>query len=147
MSQPHLPNNMALPFASVRSLMRRYSDRDPTKKALVDLDRDVSITYGELDKRVDQIARYLRDLGLGVGDKIALLSEENLEKLVLWLGIWRIGAVVCPLNVEINRIHIGEILSQIEPAFILWHEGIDGAPLTDDWLPLTLLSWPATKPP
>ena len=130
MSQQHLPNNMALPFASVRSLMCRYSDRDPTKKALVDLDRDASITYGELDKLVGRIARYLRDLGLGVGDKVALLSEENLEKLVLWLGIWRIGAVVCPLNVEINRTHIGEILSQIEPAFILWHEGLDGAALT-----------------
>jgi acyl-coenzyme A synthetase/AMP-(fatty) acid ligase len=120
---------MALPFASVRSLLRRYRDRDPAKTALVDLDRNASITYGELDKVVERIARHLRDLGLGAGDKIALLSEENLEKLILWLGIWRIGAVVCPLNVEINRTHIGEILGHIEPKLVLWHEDLDGAAL------------------
>ena len=130
MSQQSLPSNMALPFASVRSLLRRYRDRDSGKTALVDLDRDASITFGELDEVVDRIARHLRDLGLGAGDKIALLSEENLEKLILWLGIWRIGAVVCPLNVEINRAHIGETLGHIEPALVLWHEGLDGAALT-----------------
>ena len=121
---------MALPFTSVRTLLRRYRDRDPDKIALVDLDWEASITYGELDEVVDRVARHLRDLDLGVGDKIALLSEENLEKLILWLGIWRIGAVVCPLNVEINRTHIGEILRNIEPALVLWHEGLDGAALT-----------------
>ena len=130
MVQHSLPPNMALPFASVRTLLQRYRDRDPDKTALVDLDRDASITYGELDDVVDRVARRLRDFGLGAGDKIALLSEENLEKLVLWLGIWRIGAVVCPLNVEINRTYIGEILGNIEPALVLWHENLDGAALT-----------------
>ena len=32
-----------------------------------------------------------------------LLSDENLEKLLIWLGVWRIGAVICPFNLEINE--------------------------------------------
>ena len=32
-----------------------------------------------------------------------LLSDECLEKLLIWFGVWRIGAVVCPLNIEINE--------------------------------------------
>ena len=122
---------MALPFASVRSLLREYRDRDPGKTALVDLDQDASITFGELDEGVGRVAHLLDELGMAKGDKIAVLSEENLEKLILWLGIWRIGAVVCPLNVEINRTHIAEILGHIEPSLVLWHEALDGKALTE----------------
>ena len=132
MSQESLPANMARPFASIRSLLAGYRERDPNKTALVDLDQDVSVTYGELDAAVDRIARHLAAVGLGPGDKIALLSAESLEKLMLWLGVWRIGGVVCPLNVEINAAHIGEILNHIEPKLVLWHEALDGDALTRD---------------
>ncbi len=130
MSQQALPTNMARPFASIRTLLAGYRERDPNKTALVDLDQDVSVTYGELDAAVDRIARHLAAVGLGPGDKIALLSAESLEKLMLWLGVWRIGGVVCPLNVEINAAHIGEILNHIEPKLVLWHEALDGDALT-----------------
>ncbi len=131
MTQPDPAPNMAIPFEPVRSLLRKYRDRDPGKTALVDLDQGASITFGELDDGVARIARVLHGLGLGPGDKIALLSSESLEKLMLWLAIWRIGAVVCPLNVEINHTHIGEILGHIEPKLILWHEDLDGAALCE----------------
>jgi acyl-coenzyme A synthetase/AMP-(fatty) acid ligase len=130
MNQESLPANLAIPFASIRSVLRKYRDRDPDKLALVDLDQDTSITYGELDEVVGRVARHLRSLGLKAGDKIALLSDERLEKLILWLGIWRLGAVVCPLNVEINKTYISEILGNIEPSLALWHEDLDGAALT-----------------
>ena len=125
-----LPSNMALPFESIRSLLQKYRDRDPDKTALVDLDQGTSITYGEMDAVVGRVARHLQGLGLKAGDKIALLSDERLEKLILWLGIWRIGGVVCPLNVEINQTYISEILGNIEPSLVLWHENLDGAALT-----------------
>ena len=37
MSQESLPANMARPFASIRSLLAGYRERDPNKTALVDL--------------------------------------------------------------------------------------------------------------
>ena len=32
-----------------------------------------------------------------------MLSDEYLEKLLIWFGVWRIGAVMCPFNIEINE--------------------------------------------
>ena len=41
--------------------------------------------------------------GVKKGSRVLLLSDECLEKLLIWFGAWRIGAVVCPLNIEINE--------------------------------------------
>ena len=85
-----------LPFESIRSVLDTYKHRHPEKIALYDLDQETSVTYRELHGVVNRIARFLRDRGIGKGDKVALLANENLEKLLCWMGIWRLGAVVCP---------------------------------------------------
>ena len=126
-NQPEL----ALPFESTRSLLTKWRGRDAGKTALVDLDRDgKSITWGELAIEADKVAQFLSDRGIKPGDKVAVLSDEYLEKLIIWMGIWRFGAAICPLNVEMNEVHLVEILEGIEPALTLWHTDLDGAKLT-----------------
>ena len=61
-----------------------------------------------------------------------LLSDENLEKLLIWLGVWRIGAVVCPINIEINQKHMAEVAAALQPALILYHKEIDVAAMVGD---------------
>ena len=126
-NQPEL----ALPFESTRALLSKWRDRDSEKTAIVDLDQDgKSITWGELATEADRVAAFLKDRGVKPGDKVALLSGENVEKLIIWMGIWRYGAAVCPLNVEMNEVHLVEILEGIEPALTLWHTDLDGPAMT-----------------
>ena len=124
-------HELAIEFESVRSLLERYDQRDAAKTALYELDRDRSITFGELREIANRVARWLADHGIGRGDRVVLLSDESLEKLIIWIGIWRIGAVVCPLNVEMNIAHISELLQTIGPKLTLWHEDLDGARMTE----------------
>ena len=119
-----------VPFQSIRSVLDTYKRRHPEKTALYDLDQRTSVTYGELHEVANRMASFLHDRGIGKGDRIALLSGENLEKLLCWMGIWRLGAVVCPLNVELNAAYLNELLANIGPKMILWHEEIDGPALT-----------------
>ena len=122
---------LALPFSSTRSILNRWRERDAAKTAIVDLDQDgKSVTWGEVSFLADKVAQFLADRGVKPGDKVAVLSDEYLEKLILWMGIWRYGAAVCPLNVEMNEVHLVEILESIEPKFTLWHEALDGQKLT-----------------
>lgn len=126
-NQPEL----ALPFQSTRALLSKWRARDAGKTALVDLDQDgKSITWGELAAEADKVAQFLSDRGIKPGDKVAVLSDEYLEKLIIWMGIWRFGAAICPLNVEMNEVHLVEILEGIAPALTLWHTDLDGAKLT-----------------
>ena len=118
-------HDLALPVEPVSVLLARYRDRHPDKTAIVDLDRGAAIDFAGLHDAANRVANFLRRRGVGHGDRVALLSEESLEKLILWLGIWRLGAVVCPLNVEMNAAHVGEILAHIGPRFSFVHEALD----------------------
>ncbi len=124
-------HELAIEFESVRSLLDRYDRRDAAKTALHELDTDRSITFGELHDIANRVARWLAHHGIGNGDRVVLLSDESLEKLIIWIGIWRIGAVVCPLNVEMNIAHISDLLQTIGPKLTLWHEDLDGTRMTE----------------
>ncbi|MGE0746625.1 MAG: class I adenylate-forming enzyme family protein [Rhodospirillales bacterium] len=118
-------HDLAIHFESILSLLRKYRDRHPAKTAIFDLDTDRGITFGELYEASNRIAHFLDRRGVRKTDRIAILSGENLEKLIAWMGIWRYGAVVCPLNVEMNQAHLKELLENVNPTLTLIHEELD----------------------
>ena len=118
----HVP---AIPYRPIAELFAQYRDRDPTKTAIVDLDSGAAITFGELDQVTTDIAALLKRRGVVKGSRVLLLSDENLEKLLLWFGIWRLGAVVCPLNIEINGKVLADLAQVVNPVLVLWHKDLD----------------------
>ncbi len=56
------------------------------------------VTYAELDKRVDQLARMLRARGIERGERVALFLDNSLEMVVGVYAALRIGAVIMPVN-------------------------------------------------
>jgi acyl-CoA synthetase (AMP-forming)/AMP-acid ligase II len=126
-------HRLAIPYQPVADLLTRYSARDPRKPALVDLDQNSSVSFGELDHAVRDIAALLKSRGIAKGSRVLLLSDEGLEKLLIWLGAWRIGAVICPLNVEVNEKAMVELTRAVNPAVILCHQDLDMAALTGDY--------------
>ena len=126
----------ALPYRPVADLLAEYVKRDPKKTAIVDLDQPnpdqscASITFGELDQVVTDIAIDLKRRGVVKGDRVLLLSDETLEKLLIWLGAWRMGAIVCPLNIELNEASLAELAGMIRPKIMFYHKELDGAALT-----------------
>ncbi len=139
-------HQLALPYRPIADLLADYAARDAAKTALVDLDQhDRSITFGELDQIVTDIAIDLKRRGLAKGDRVLLLSDETLEKLLIWLGVWRLGAVVCPLNIELNQAHLAELARTIAPKLTFYHEELDGPTLTEG-ISAPLLQFGAWRP-
>jgi acyl-CoA synthetase (AMP-forming)/AMP-acid ligase II len=118
----HIPG---IPYRPIGELFTLYRDRDPAKTAIVDLDSGSAITFDELDRITAAVARLLKSRGVAKGSRVLLLSDENLEKLLLWFGIWRLGAVVCPLNIEINAKVLADLITVVNPALVLWHKELD----------------------
>ncbi|MGE5504849.1 MAG: AMP-binding protein [Actinomycetota bacterium] len=56
-----------------------------------------SITYAELADQAARVATVLRDLGVRPGDAVAVLLGRVAELPAVALGIWKAGAVFCPL--------------------------------------------------
>ncbi len=125
-------HQLGIPYQPVAELLATYSARDPHKTAIVDLDGGSRISFGDLDRVTTDIAADLKRRGIGKGSRVLLLSDENLEKLLIWLGVWRIGAVICPINIEINQKHMAEVAAALKPALILYHKEIDVAAMVGD---------------
>ena len=118
-----------IPYRPIAELLAMYARRDPDKLAIVDLDGGTSITFGALERAVTDIAAALARRGIGKESRVLLLSDECLEKLLIWLGVWRLGAVVAPLNIELNAPLIADLARSVGPALSLVHKELDGAAL------------------
>ena len=57
-----------------------------------------SRTWRDFDRRINKIARSLAGMGIGKGDKIAILAANSLDYLETFLGGLRAGACVVPLS-------------------------------------------------
>jgi acyl-coenzyme A synthetase/AMP-(fatty) acid ligase len=125
----HVPE---IPYRPIAELFAAYRDRDARKPAIVDLDSGSEITFGELERITTEIAAFLKSHGVAKGSRVLLLSDECLEKLLLWFGIWRIGAVVCPLNIEINEKVLASLAPAVNPALVLYHEDLHADALVGD---------------
>jgi acetyl-CoA synthetase len=62
-----------------------------------DAGRQSRLTFEELSQHSSRFAAVLRDLGIGVGDRVATLLPKTPELLITTLAIWRLGAVHVPL--------------------------------------------------
>ena len=56
-----------------------------------------TFTYGQLYRKVNQVANALRSLGLGPGDAVGLFMPMTWEIVVAMLGIAKIGVIILPL--------------------------------------------------
>jgi len=125
-------HQLGVPYQPIAELLAKYKARDPQKTAIVDLDQNSSISFGELDQVATDIAALLKSRGVTKRSRVLLLSDECLEKLLIWLGAWRIGAVICPLNIEVNEKVMIELTQAVDPALILCHKDMDMAALVGD---------------
>ncbi len=118
----HVPS---IPYRPIAELFAHYRDRDPGKTAIIDVDSGAAITFGELDRITNEIAWLLKSRGVTKGSRVLLLADESLEKLLLWFAIWRLGAVVSPLNIEINEKVLADLVAAVNPVLVLWRRGLD----------------------
>jgi acyl-CoA synthetase (AMP-forming)/AMP-acid ligase II len=59
-------------------------------------------TFAELDARVDAVTRGLTASGVRGPDRVALMSDNRPELLLGFLGVFRAGACLVPLNAQLT---------------------------------------------
>ncbi len=78
-----------------------------------------TITYGELIDASGQYANTLKTLGVEVGDRVAVQVDKSIEKLMLYLGVLRVGAVFLPLNTAYTLSELSFFIGDAEPSVIV----------------------------
>ena len=70
-----------------------HAQADATKPAVIMAGSGTAISYGQLDRRSNQIAHYLRGQGIGIGDTVALCLENRAEYFDVVWGAQRAGLI------------------------------------------------------
>jgi fatty-acyl-CoA synthase len=77
----------------------------PDRPAL-SLEDDEPVTYRQLGERTNAYVRGLLELGVGPGDRVALLMYNSVEYWIAYFAVTRIGAIAVRLNF---RLGLGEL--------------------------------------
>ncbi len=110
---------------SVGDLLRRTALRHPAKTALIA--GDVRASYADLNSAVNRLASTLSGRGVAKGDRIALLSHNCWEFVLLTFAAAKLGAILVPINF---------MLGASEIAFILEHSEASALVVEDSLLPV-----------
>jgi len=78
--------------------LAHHNAHRPAKRALVDLARDRTLTYGDLHRRCDALSAHLQRIGVVRGDRVALLAHNGPEFFDLQFAGTRIGSIAVLLN-------------------------------------------------
>lgn len=70
----------------------------PENEAVVSLPQNRRLSYRQLVEAMDELARALRAMGFGKGDRIGIWSTNNIEWLLLQLATARVGVILVNIN-------------------------------------------------
>jgi O-succinylbenzoate-CoA ligase len=83
---------------NVGLLLTKRASLNPRLEALVEVERGRRFTYAELNARANRAADMFRSLGVGPGERVALLLMNGAEFFESFFALAKIGAVIVPLN-------------------------------------------------
>ena len=106
------PIHPAIARQTLGDLLRRTAARLPHKPAVIC--GPVAWTYREFDRIVNRLAHGFAAIGVGRGDRVAVLSRNSHAFAAVRFAIARLGAVLVPINF---------MLKPDEAAYILRHAG------------------------
>ena len=77
------------------------------------------LTYGELNRRANQLAHYLQSLGVGPGTLVGICVERSLEMVVGVLGILKAGSAYVPLDPAYPKERLAFMIEDAEVPVLL----------------------------
>src|SRR5271166_4410362 len=132
-------------------LCEPWAASNPGNLAIVG--QDGHLTYDELNRRANQLAHYLRRLGVGPETLVAICLDRSVEMIVAILGVLKSGGAYLPLDPSYPRDRLSFMLEDAQASAVLTEaQLLDALPphqtvicLDRDWDRIATES--ATNPP
>ena len=95
----------------------------PQKVAVVDVITGNRYTYCELNEKANILAAYLqRRQNLQAGDRLAVVSKNCIEYILLFFACAKIGVVLVPLNYRLPKAGLAELISDSNPHVVVYSD-------------------------
>ncbi|MFS2203145.1 amino acid adenylation domain-containing protein [Variovorax sp. Varisp36] len=105
------------PVTTVTGVFSRQAAAAPDAIAIAQ--GDAQMSYGELDRRSDELARRLQCLGVRSGDSVGLLLDRSMAAIVAQLGILKAGGAYVPVPTDFPPDRIAYMLGEARAQHVL----------------------------
>jgi amino acid adenylation domain-containing protein len=82
------------------------------------------LSYRELNRRANQLAHYLRKLGVGADVRVGIMLERSFELVISVLGVLKAGGAYVPLDPTYPRERLNFMVADAQCAMLLTKESL-----------------------
>ncbi|MEL6864547.1 MAG: long-chain fatty acid--CoA ligase [Bacteroidota bacterium] len=98
----------------------KWATYRPEKTAFKEYETGQSLTFDQLNRLGNQLAHQMsKDYGLSKGDRIAIIAENCLTYLVLFVAAQKTGCILVPLNYRLTSAEIDYLLDNADPRWLI----------------------------
>src|SRR6185436_16197502 len=83
---------------------------------------DAELTYDELDRRANRLARRLQALGVGPNGRVGVCLNRSVEMVVAVLAVMKSGAAYVPLDPSYPAEHVAFVLDDASVSVLITGE-------------------------
>jgi o-succinylbenzoate---CoA ligase len=77
------------------------------------------ITYTQLNQFVNTTVKAFKERNLKAGSRVALVADNSVESVIVLLSLWRLGAVVCPVNGRLPEAKIAALINSVKATAVV----------------------------
>ncbi|HKR95744.1 MAG TPA: AMP-binding protein, partial [Candidatus Angelobacter sp.] len=110
------PAPREFPRCTLHGLFEEQAARNPKALALI---YEEQVSYQELNEHANQIAHYLRGVGVRRGSRVGLCLERSVEAIVCMLGILKAGAAYVPLDPKYPKSRLNFLIQDADIQVLL----------------------------
>ena len=108
--------------ATIGDQLRRLARSQGSTPAIVAYDAQggrTSTSYAELNTMANRVAHVLLDLGVGRGDRVAVMSRNRVETVATYYGALKVGAAYSGVSSMFREGEVAQQLRHLEPAVLV----------------------------
>ncbi|WP_461611561.1 class I adenylate-forming enzyme family protein [Cytobacillus kochii] len=117
-------------------LVARNARKYPQAQAVIGFEG--SLTFQELNDKVNALSNGLLERGIDKGDNVCLFMPNTFEFIITYFAVQRVGAVVIPINAKFTLDEVQYIVDHCEAKAIFAHEIIFSAVESIEKVPLKI---------
>src|SRR5690349_15969769 len=106
----------------IHQLVENHVDQNPHSVAIAL--NDQVLTYQELNEKANQLAHYLKNIGVKPELLIGICVERSLDMLVSILGVLKAGCAYVPIIPEYPKERINHMLTDSKVSILLTHQAL-----------------------
>jgi amino acid adenylation domain-containing protein len=115
--------DVPIPKTCIHQLFETQAKQSPN--AIATVCKDQQLTYKELNNRANQLARYLKSLGVKAETLVGLCLDRSPEAIIAIIAVLKAGGIYVPLNPDDSPYRLNLILKETQMSVLLMQGTID----------------------